>query len=183
MTEDPPPITIGAAGLTGRPQIQRPVELEAPDGYDEDGNPVWDTPRATGKAIPPACLRVLQLPEGKGECGLDCPGKQRDGGCLCDIVRAANAQGVDWSFEIDARDGFWDYDGPELDLPPPGEPLYPPIPRKVSFFMCPSCRYTNEQDPDNFHYWCKNCGVNATDIWNAPPPAPAKRKTKKRGAS
>ena len=114
---DLPPITLGSAGLIGRPQIARPVELEQPDEYDDEGNPVWVEPRASGKAIPPNCLRVLHSPLGAdrgGGCGIDCPGRQRDGGCLCDIVRAANDAGIDWKFVVDERDGYWDYDGPPL---------------------------------------------------------------------
>src|SRR6266404_1015950 len=109
MSEELPPMIVGAAGLTGRPQRARPEDLEEPDGYDENGNPIWLEPRAVGRAIPPNCLRVLfsPLPEDRGGgCSLDCPGQQRDGSCLCDIVRSADAQDIDWSFEID-REGYW----------------------------------------------------------------------------
>jgi hypothetical protein len=109
MTDNLPPIMVGTAGLTGRPQRVRNEELEQPDGYLDDGTPFWDTPRAVGRAIPPNCLRVLFSPlpaDRGGGCSMDCPGKQHDGGCLCDLVRDANAQGIDWSFEID-REGFW----------------------------------------------------------------------------
>ena len=69
-----------------------------------------------GRAIPSPCLRVLYslfpLDQGGG-CQHDCPGVQPGGGCLCDIVRAADAQGVEWRFELD-RDGSWAYAGPPL---------------------------------------------------------------------
>lgn len=115
--KEPLPLVIGTAGLTGRPLIVRKAdELEEPEGYDEAGNPIWAEPRAVCPSIPPNCLRVLHspLPVGYGGgCSHDCPGLQRDGGCLCDIVRAANEQGVEWSFEID-RDDYWVYVGPPL---------------------------------------------------------------------
>lgn len=165
MTENLPPTTVGSAGLTGRPQIVRlPDALDEPDGYDEHGNPIWDEPRAPGKAMPPNCLRVLNSPlpvERQGGCSLDCPGLQRDGSCLCDIVRAANEQGVDWKFEID-RDNYWVYEGPPLAAYTPPEPFAEPeLP--IPTFNCPHCGETNEQSHSNFHYWCLHCGKNAKD--------------------
>lgn len=53
------------------------------------------------RAIPPLCLRVLQSP--KAVCEANCPGLQRDGGCLAVLVCGA-ADG--WGLEID-RDGYW----------------------------------------------------------------------------
>jgi hypothetical protein len=91
-------------GNPGRPTVQRPTltfdELE-PEPLD----PEW------APALPPSCLRVLSVP--KAECPLDCPGQQRDGSCLCDIVRAAVAQDVQWQFEID-REMYWNYVGEPL---------------------------------------------------------------------
>lgn len=90
--------------------MKRPVEqLDEPVGYDDQGEPIWVEPRAPGKAIPSNCLRVLHSPlpvDRGGGCSLDCPGLQKDGSCLCDIVRAANAAGVEWAFEID-KNGYW----------------------------------------------------------------------------
>jgi hypothetical protein len=79
------PIISGAAGLTGRPPI-RPVN----DDLDHD----IDRRDQGGPAIPGSCLRVLT--SFRAECPSDCIGRQPEGGCLCDIVRAANEQGVAW---------------------------------------------------------------------------------------
>lgn len=67
--------------------------------------------QAVGPAIPANCLRVLHspLPPEYG-CSLECPGRQRDDSCLCDIVRAAFAAGTrldQLRFEID-EDGYWE---------------------------------------------------------------------------
>ena len=69
--------------------------------------------------MPANCRRVQAT---GGRCGTpfgDCEGRQRDGGCLLDLVRAAEAAGVRWAFEIDDRlpnlrvetNVFWDYCG------------------------------------------------------------------------
>ena len=102
------PVVTGMSGLTGRRQIVRP---EPDEEFQEEGEP-----RSLGRAMPANCLRVLHsplAPDHGGGCTMDCPGLQRDGGCLCDIVRAANAKGVEWSFELDA-DNYWVYVGPDL---------------------------------------------------------------------
>ena len=96
------PIVIGASGLTGRPTVRPPESELEPEQRGTDDQ----------TAIPAPCLRNLSSP--RGECRVDCPGVQRDGSCLCDIVRAANEQGVPWRFEIDAIDGVWEYMGPPL---------------------------------------------------------------------
>lgn len=70
-------------------------------------------------ALPSGCLRRLASPRpDELGCGSMCEGRQRDGGCLCDIVKAANDAGVRWTFEID-RDLYWVYTGPELPEPEP----------------------------------------------------------------
>lgn len=160
MTDDLPPIIVGSAGLTGRPSV-RPVETE-PLEYDDDGRLIVPAPQAVGKAMPPSCLRVLSspLPDDRGGgCAIGCPGRQRDGGCLLDIVKSAAAQGVEWSFELvhDGETVWWDYAGPELAPIP--EPEEEPGPS----FECPHCGEHNEQDTANFHYWCARCGKNARD--------------------
>lgn len=115
---------IGASSLLRIHQNVRPPldveELEQPDEVLHDGTPVWSEPRAPGKAIPSQCLRVLNSPlppERGGGCvnhfGGICPGTQRDGGCLADVVKQAQADGRDWSFEInrhvgDPPEGYWD---------------------------------------------------------------------------
>lgn len=62
--------------------------------------------------MPSACLRVFSSPRPL-DCPLDCPGLQQDGGCLTQIVRLANAAGVEWEFELD-REGNWIYCGAPL---------------------------------------------------------------------
>lgn len=163
--EQLPPSIVGAAGLTGRPQLPpRPSEMDEPDGFDESGDPVWDKPRAVGRAMPSNCLRVMSSPlppDRGGGCAISCPGRQRDGGCLVDVVRAADAQGVaEWGFELvhEGETVWWDYVGPEL------VPLeVPVVAEEIPWFKCPHCETVNEQDPANFHYWCKRCGLNAND--------------------
>lgn len=117
MTDELPPLTLGTSGLTGRPQIARAPEIEKV--YDpETGLPV-DPPPVRVKSMPSNCLRVLSSPlavERGGGCNMDCPGRQRDGACLAEIVKAANAAGVEWEFEV-SRVGemiWWDYIGPEI---------------------------------------------------------------------
>lgn len=117
MPELPPGIM--GAGLTGRPQV-RPVDsdLERPIGEDEQGNPVYAQEAAEGASIPGQCLRVLNTPLTPGyggECPYDCPGRQEDGGCLADLVRWANDNGVEWSFEVRLTESGpqWVYTGEE----------------------------------------------------------------------
>ena len=106
---------LGNAGLTGRQEVVR-----VPDG-DELMEPVVHAP---AQVMPPNCLRVFQSPRG-GSCAESggygfvgpCAGLQEDGGCLIDIVRRAQAQGVEWAFEV-AWDEYgnqtWRYAGPPL---------------------------------------------------------------------
>lgn len=161
------PQTIGAAGLIGRTKIVRiPDEYEQPDGFDpETGDPIWGAPRAVGKAMPPNCLRVLNSPlplDRGGGCSIDCPGKQRDGGCLCDIVRVANAQGIDWKFEVDPRDNSWIYAGPDLAGVEALDPRAAPEPEE-HVFVCPHCSREVRRELGN--WWCSwdGCGKNAND--------------------
>lgn len=117
--------SIIGAGLTGRPSVRLPnTELEQPISYEEDGTPVYAQESAPGSSLPATCLRILHSlnPEAHGGCPSDCAGRQVDGGCLCDIVRAANEQGVEWSFEVRVTEeidprygGVWTYTGPPLD--------------------------------------------------------------------
>lgn len=173
------PIVVGSAGLTGRQQIARPAEdLEEPEGYDDDGKPIWSKPRAQGRGIPATCLRVLSGPRSDG-CSVGCPGVQRDGGCLCDVVRAAVAAGVTWKFEVDRVDGFWDYEGDPIPgfvterrdfgqihtrwLPghEPSEP-FEVKPEPTHFdFRCPHCGRCEVHVLGL--YWCSECGLNAND--------------------
>lgn len=37
-----------------------------------------------------------------------------------------------------------------------------PTPERI-YFNCPHCGHTNEQNPQNFNYWCEGCGKNAMD--------------------
>lgn len=102
--------SLGNAGLTGRAQV-RPVnydDIEDPEDLDLSIERV-------ALAMPSMCRRTLNMPPSSpfSLCQPDCAGMQRDGGCLCDIVREANAQGVEWRFEIDAS-GYWVYAGPAL---------------------------------------------------------------------
>jgi hypothetical protein len=105
---EPLPIVRGTSGLLGRPSV-RPdtTDFIEPIGYEEDGTPIFAEPPAPGPAIPAPCLRLLHSrnPETFG-CPSDCAGRQRDGGCLCDIVREAEVAGEEWSFEID-KDMYW----------------------------------------------------------------------------
>ncbi len=100
------PLVVGQSGLTGRPQLRPDYgDLEP----DEEGAPV-----PMGQGMPPPCLHALYSP--RGGCHGNCPGVQPDGGCLADVVRAAKAQGVDWSFEVVTDDAGqrWVYTGPPL---------------------------------------------------------------------
>lgn len=102
------PIVLGSAGLVGRPQV-RPTSVHLEE------EPL--RPEGERFSIPANCLRVLNSPlaaDRGGGCQHDCPGKQRDGGCLCDIVSAANQAGIAWSFQVDAE-GYWVSTG---DAPP-----------------------------------------------------------------
>lgn len=90
---------LGNVGRPTHPQQVRPApEFDEPE---TDGAPV-----RTGVALPPGCVRVLHDPFGRLSCVTLCPGVQRDGGCLCDVVRDCAARGVAVEFEIDA-DGYW----------------------------------------------------------------------------
>jgi hypothetical protein len=108
---DEVPIVVGPSGLTGRvPQPRPQDEPILPVGEDENGGPVYAQPPGAGPAIPAGCLRRLTLPGGTHNCDAYCAGRQRDGGCLADVVRAAQAAGLEWRFELDP-DGFWTYAG------------------------------------------------------------------------
>ncbi len=114
MNETPPPI-LGTGGLLRRPVGQPAQELPV----DEEGNPYIPEP-VTVTVMPANCRRVLSSPLQPGMgggCTPGCVGIQPDGGCLCDIVRRANDQGVECSFEV-RWDGngnqFWSYNGPVL---------------------------------------------------------------------
>lgn len=110
MTDSPIPLVTGAAGLTGRPLLVREDTLTE---YDAEGEPVYTEPLAPGRALPAPCLRVLSgVP--RSECRTECPGRQQDGSCLCDVVRTANEHDVEWSFEIDSH-GYWVYNGPPIN--------------------------------------------------------------------
>lgn len=108
---------IMGAGLRGRPSVRPPnddvIEI------DEYGNPVYlPAPPAEGVSIPASCLRVLNTPlsqGGGGECPYDCAGRQEDGGCLADIVRWANENGIEWSFDVRLTESGpqWVYTGEE----------------------------------------------------------------------
>jgi hypothetical protein len=167
------PIVIGPHGLTGRVQLPPRVPDEYAD-FDPGAKPV-----PMGQAIPGNCRRVMDSPIQKG-CPPGCAGVQRDGGCLCDIVRAAREAGVAWRFEVDPHDGFWDYAGdpiPGLVIErrdygqvhtawqpghEPADPYADSVPEPQSF-DCPHCGAHNEQDPASFHWWCGSCGRNAND--------------------
>jgi hypothetical protein len=90
------PIVSGASGLTGRPRV-RPVVEHDPE-LDDDGQPV----HAALPAMPGGCLRRLHSFRDPG-CPVECEGIQRDGSCLCDIIKARDAQ---VTFEID-HEGYW----------------------------------------------------------------------------
>ena len=71
-----------------------------------------------GRALPGPCTRNLQSPsQGMvyGGCPEDCAGRAGKDYCLCDLVRAAEAQGKEWRFEINERTGEWEYAGEPLD--------------------------------------------------------------------
>lgn len=92
---------IGNAGQptqAGRP-VPEPTEDEERVVHHEGWVP----------ALPSPCVRKLNSPR-ELNCGagsqMMCPGMQRDGSCLCDLIVAANTQGVEWTFDID-YDGYW----------------------------------------------------------------------------
>lgn len=74
----------------------RPLDYEELDENRESG---------TSPALPPLCLRSLQSP--RPECGINCPGQQRDGACLADLVREATTRGITPTFAV-APDGVWE---------------------------------------------------------------------------
>lgn len=161
MGDDQVPIIIGHAGLVGRQQIVRVPDVEP----DDDGDLLL-----TPGAMPGNCRRVRSSPlpvDRGGGCPGDCEGRQRDGGCLLDVVRAAHAAGItDWVFQIDPVDRFWEYAGPPIPGYDPQAsraeaPTPPPLP--LPSFECPHCEAHVEQDPMNFHYWCPSCGRNAKE--------------------
>ncbi len=98
-TDPQVPIVVGSHGLRGRPQIARPGDLDQPED-DAAHAP------SEGIALPGACIRSLSMPTGHVECASDCPGRGRDGSCAADLVRAENAAGRPWRFEVDAE-GYW----------------------------------------------------------------------------
>lgn len=182
MTDETLPGSIGTAGLTGRadPAFGNPQAMRTPPELEPE-----ETQAGSRPAMPASCLRAYSMPPrpDRGGCATSwgtCPGVQRDGGCLLDIVRAAVAAGVKWRFEVDPHDGYWDYDGDPI----PGfvterrdfgqihtrwEPGYEPADRHaaaavvLATFECPHCHTVNTQDPANFHFWCMRCGKNAKE--------------------
>ncbi len=108
MSEDLPPNTIMGATL---PSLAPPPD---PD-LDEQGHPVAHEPVKT-RSMPSNCRRVYASFRGI-TCPGDCVGLQPDGTCLCDVVKAANEQGVEWSVEVrwdEYGNQRWLYDGPPL---------------------------------------------------------------------
>lgn len=91
---------LGNAG-----QVVRPVYLPGE-------NDVTEETAGMAPALPPGCVRRLSVPKPL-ECPDGCAGRQPDESCLCEIVVAAEARGVEWAFELD-REGFWVYCGPAL---------------------------------------------------------------------
>ncbi len=117
------PVIVGGHGLTGRPLVPRPQDDPIlPVGEDENGRPVFAEEPAPGPTIPPSCLRLLVAPlrpdgSPRHTCDGYCPGRQPGGGCLVDIVRRAQAQGVEWRFDVIAHEdgrGEWRYAGDPL---------------------------------------------------------------------
>jgi hypothetical protein len=91
---------------------------EDPEPLDEAV--VWKP----AQVMPPNCIRVSQSPRnhtcldagGQGFSG-PCAGLQEDGSCLLGIVRRAQAQGVEWKFEVrwdEWGNQSWRYAGPPL---------------------------------------------------------------------
>lgn len=116
--EVPLPMMGGMGGLTNRPSVRPPNdEFIQPIGEDENGRPVFAQLPAEGPALPSSCSHVLSSFR-HADCPFDCPGRQRDGSCLTETVRACMAAGVDWTaqgmFELD-KDNFWVYMGPALE--------------------------------------------------------------------
>lgn len=72
--------------LVGRPAYE--PDLEA------------DRPPPEGVALPSGCVRKLNIPD--AACEPECAGRQRDDGCLAELVRGR----TEWLVELD-RDGFW----------------------------------------------------------------------------
>lgn len=90
------PIVRGASGLTGRPEVVREYEVEPTE------------PDAEGTSLPTHCLRRLSVPEAillrSGElCSHECDGRQEDGGCLVEKIRAL-PDGAAWHCEVRAVD-------------------------------------------------------------------------------
>ena len=106
------PRILGNAGLTGRQQVVRVPDFDV----DDEGNAVPN--RQPAGAMPGNCRRVLSSPlppDRGGGCPVDCPGRQRDGGCLLEVAKAAQAAGIrDWQFDVNPVDLFWDYTGPPI---------------------------------------------------------------------
>lgn len=84
MSDEAPPIRVT---LVGREKYE-------PE-FDEDALP------PEGTAIPSGCLRHLNIPG--HVCEGECAGRQRDGSCLAELVKAAPAG---WSMTLD-DEGFW----------------------------------------------------------------------------
>jgi hypothetical protein len=172
--EQPESLPALRVELAGKPRIP---EVEP----DEDGRRVM-----SANVIPGNCRRMLSTPVGT-ECDTTCGGRQRDGTCLLDIVRAAAAAGIEPIFEIDPVGGFWDYAGPpipDVQLPPRlGENVSPtdeqadarllPVVQPMAktdhgevvptTYECPHCGSHIQQYLANYHFWCPVCGLNAHD--------------------
>jgi hypothetical protein len=168
--ETPPMIRSNLPGGQMHPGLIRADELEDP----ENG-----VPTLVRQSMPSTCQRVRQTQ--RLACPSECPGRQRDGGCLLDIVKAAQAAGVEWAFEIDTVEPFfWDYAGDPIPGliterrnvgevhtrweegygPQSWEPEIVKVPQTVSF-QCPHCGRQNTKPVENVNYWCDHCGKNA----------------------
>jgi endogenous inhibitor of DNA gyrase (YacG/DUF329 family) len=178
----PVPINVGQSGLMGRSPVSH-FKQDRPIEEDPEGEAV--AKRHAVGAMPGNCRRVRSSPlpiESGGGCLALCDGRQRNGDCLLDVVRAAEAAGIKgWCFEVDPNDGYWDYAGPPIpgyvqergEAPgavigrwEPGSepaPIFDVTPIAPPSYDCPHCGEHVVQDPSNLHYWCPRCGKNATD--------------------
>lgn len=85
-------------GNPGQPTTYRPV----PEPDEPDLAP--NAPPEAPNSLPGSCIRFLG--SFRPECPLDCPGRQRDQGCLATLTRDAAGRGVRLRLEIDP-DGYW----------------------------------------------------------------------------
>lgn len=82
--------------MTEQPPIR--ATLVGREAYEPEY--VEDAPPPEGLAIPSGCSRHLNIPD--HVCEVECPGRQRDGGCFAELVRGREG----WSVTLDV-DGFW----------------------------------------------------------------------------